>query len=184
MNKKQLTVTFIILLSVSFSVFAENSNKTTEDIIIDVLTEDELSVMHSDLVSLTDQKMIESLSKTSLNDEGMKSLYLEFKKTIVTPPNPETCKEYSVDNADEALVKVTQLCRKIHNMLFAISDEEVEKYGNLLYHMRNVLYLDSKHIPLAIKHDNSRDVYWYELHNDWVKKAEDEYNKLFSQKDK
>ena len=45
--------------------------------------------------------------------------------------------------------------------------------------MRDVIYLDYKHIPLAMKHDNSRGLYWYELHTGGINKAYNVYNKLF-----
>jgi hypothetical protein len=60
-----------------------------------------------------------------------------------------------------------------------MSDGKFNKYEGLIKAMRDALYVDSKHIPLAINHDNSRDTYWYELHNVLVKEAEDEYERLF-----
>lgn len=47
--------------------------------------------------------------------------------------------DYGVANGEESLVKVERLGRKIHNSLFAISDKDTEKYGNLLQIMRDVL---------------------------------------------
>jgi len=171
----------ILILFLLFSpLYAEEDKNKKEKIFIETLSNLVISEMNADLEKWTDQNMIEELSKIVLNDEEIKKLYLEFKNTIVNPPNPDNYKEYSIENGEESLRKVTQLGHKIHNLGLAISDEDFKKYGTLLQIMRDVLYLDSKHIPLAIKHDNSRDVFWYQLHNKWAKEAEDIYNELFN----
>jgi hypothetical protein len=169
----------LVTLLVTFNIYATEQS-TTKDVVATVVAAGEMSDTEKDLKIWTDEAMIATLSKNLLTDDDVKKLYIEFKSTIVNPPNPDTYTDYGIANGEESLVKVERLGRKIHNMLFAISDENVEKYGNLLQIMRDVLYLDSKNIPLAIKHDNSRDYYWYTLHNKWVKNTEIEYNKIFN----
>lgn len=170
---------FLPILILFLAVSIVSAEKQT-DKVMDVISDSLVSDMQADLESWTDHKLIDILAKQPLTEEGIKKLYLEFKDTIVTLPNPETYKEYTIENTEASLEKTLQLGRKIHNMLFAVSDQDIEKYGGLLHIMRDVLYLDSKHIPLAIRHDNSRDVFWYELHNKWAKEAEDKYSELFN----
>jgi len=149
------------------------------DKLIEALAEAEIEDMHADLVAWTDQNSIDALSQEVITGDYIKNLYGEFKNTIVNPPNPDTYTEYGIENAEESLAKVERLGHKIHNMLFAISDEEVEGYGRLLHIMRDVLYIDWKHIPYAIKHNAARDIYWYEMHSARVEKAEKEYSGIF-----
>ena len=68
---------------------------------------------------------------------------------------------------------------KIHNMLFAIPDKDIERYGNLLQTMKDVLYIDSKCIPFVIKHDNSRDVYWHRIYTKAIQNVDETYDKLY-----
>ncbi|MCX5667141.1 MAG: hypothetical protein NTY34_02365 [Candidatus Omnitrophica bacterium] len=173
----KLTIILLILLLTSPTGHADEQSKVVSFLGVTTAYE-----AQDDLTLWTDSELIEELSRIPLNKNGVKKLYAEFKNTIVNPPNPDTYTEYGIANGEESLVKVERLGRKIHNMLFAISDEDVEKYGNLLQIMRDVLYLDSKHIPLAIKHDNSRDVYWYGLHAKWISKAEAYYNMAVGEK--
>ena len=178
MNKKQLVVGCIVLFLSSLASYAaeDNDGYLVAKNISNLVFMD----MNADLEKWTDPEIIKELSNVALTDDSVKRLYSEFKNTIVNPPDPETYEEYSIPNAEESLAKVTQLGRRIHNMGLAISEADMKKYGNLLQIMRDVLYLDSKHIPLAIKHDNSRDVFWYELHTKWTKNAEDAYTSLFT----
>ncbi|MCM8778660.1 MAG: hypothetical protein NC834_02580, partial [Candidatus Omnitrophica bacterium] len=69
--------------------------------------------------------------------------------------------------------------RRLHNLLMALSEEDFEKYGNLIAGMRELLYIDVKHIPLAIKGDESRVIYWYTWHNSALELIEKEYSRLF-----
>ena len=138
--------------------------------------------INTDLEKWTDQKMINELSKITLTDNDVKTLYIEFKNIVVSPPNPDSYKEYSMINGEKVLENVIHLGRKIHNMLFAISDENNERYGNLLHTMRDALYIDSKSIPFVIKHDNSRDVYWYGMYNKTFQSTDEAYKALFNNK--
>lgn len=119
-------------------------------------------------------------TKISLTDKDVRELYAEFKAALVSPPNPDTYKQYEIKDGEEVLVKTKAILNKFNNILFTMSDENVEKYGKLLHMMRDVLAIDAEHIPLAIKHDNSRDVYWYGLHTKWVKEIDSQYNQIFN----
>lgn len=179
MNKRQVLITFITTLLLANNAMAAEQN-TIMEAVVDITAKDEAEQMHQDLLTWTDKKMIEELSKQSINDGYIQSLYSEFKNTIVTPPRPGTYNEYGIANGEESLVKVTKLGHKIHNLGFALSDGDFRKYGKLIQAMRDTLYIGSKHITLAIRHDNSRDIYWYGMHNDLLKRAENSYNELFS----
>ena len=165
------------------SIYAEsNDSKAESKIIINSVADMESANMKDDLEKWTDQKMIGELSKIDLTDNDIKVLYSEFKNTVVSPPDPDTYKEYSMINGEKTLENVIKLGRKIHNVLFAISDKNIERYGNLLHVMRDALYIDSKCIPFVIKHDNSRDVYWYSMYNKTLQGTDKAYKALFSNK--
>lgn len=138
--------------------------------------------INTDLEKWTDQKMINELSKIALTDNDVKALYIEFKNIVVSPPDPDSYKEYSMINGEKVLENVIHLGRKIHNTLFAISDENIERYGNLLHAMRDALYIDSKCIPFVIRHDSSRDVYWYGMYNKTLQGTDEAYKALFDNK--
>lgn len=178
---KIVIVMLIALLLGSYqSIYAEsNDSKSESKIVINSVADMESANMKNDLEKWTDQKMIGELSKIDLTDNDIKALYVEFKNTIVGPPNPDTYKEYSMINGEKTLENVIHLGRNIHNMLFAVSDKNIERYGNLLHAMRDALYIDSKCIPFVIKHDNSRDVYWYSMHTKTIKNADESYNNLY-----
>lgn len=183
MNKTQLIVAgmmkpllpILILLLLPISLYAE-----AEDL-VNAIAEAEIENMRAGLQAWTDQKEIEKLSGITLDDKYVKKLYQEFKSALVNPPNPDTYTTYSIENGEEALKKVEQLGRKLHNLLMALSDENFDKYGKLIAGMRELLYIDAQHILLAIRGDNSRDVYWYMRHNSAVEKIEQEYLRLFDE---
>jgi len=177
MNKKQLILSVLILF-LAIPAFAEESTETIKDKVVKSVADTEFADMEAALKIWTDPEMIKNLSNVTLTDNYIKELYAEFKKTVVTPPNPDTYKEYSIENAEKSLVETERLGRKLHNLIQAISDKDFEKYGTFIGTMRDVLFIDARHIPLAIKHDNSRDVYWYELHKKGIEKIEKEYVRL------
>ena len=169
-----------LLLGSYQSIYAESNDSESESkIIINSVADMESASMKNDLEKWTDQEMIGELSKIDLTDNDIKALYIEFKNTAVSPPDPDTYKEYSMINGEKALENVIHLGRKIHNMLFAISDKNIERYGKLLHTMRDALYIDSKSIPFVIRHDNSRDVYWHSMYTRTIKNADESYNKLY-----
>lgn len=135
--------------------------------------------MNETLMTWADPKLAEKLSRLELSDDYVRGLYEECKKILATPPDPETYTEYGIVNGEESLAKTLELGKRLHNHFFAFPEEAIERYGPLIAAMRDVLLVDSKHIPLAIKHDNSRDIYWYELHSEWRKDVELEYSKLY-----
>ena len=134
--------------------------------------------MNAKLDSWVNPELVKKLSKVELTDEYIRVLYKEFEKTVVEPPDPEKYKVYGIDNGEESLVKVTELGKRIHNLIYSHSEEVLQQYGPILAAMRDVLLLDGRCIPLAIKHDNSRDIYWYGLHTEWMKNAKMEYSQL------
>ena len=153
------------------------------DKLLDDLTEatiiTEREKIESVLKEWEDQQVIKSLASIEITDEYIKNMYLKFLKTIVNPPQPDYYKEYGIENAEESLAKVEALGRQMHNLFLAMSDECFSKYGRLVTIMRDGLYIDWDNIPYAIKHNNARDIYWYEMHNICVEAADEEYIKLF-----
>lgn len=177
-------VYFFIYLSLCFVAFADEdrTEKNQNFAALNFIAYMENQDITTDLEKWTDQKMIGELSKINLTDNDIKALYGEFKNTIVSPPDPDVYKEYSMINGEKVLESVIRLGRKMHNMLFAISDRDIEKYGNLLHTMRDALYIDSKSISFVIKHDNSRDSYWYDIYNKAVRNVDETYEATFSKK--
>lgn len=199
MNKKQLTIAWIVAVIfnlITNLVFAQDSTPHTGiqgqakggsqsnlnilDALTEVTTETEREQMKADLEAWEDPELIKSLSQSTLTEADINNLYRKFKNTIVNPPNPDTYTEYGIENAEDSFVKVEKLGRKVHNLFLALSDKEFSKYGKLIGTMRDVLYIDWKHIPYAIKHNNGRDIYWYELHNMGLTEAEKEYLRIFN----
>lgn len=194
---KPLLLTILISFLIITPVFAQDDiteanpqyleerksqpNRNILDDLVEVTIITEREQMKSDLEGWTDQKLIESLSQAPLVEKDIKRLYQEFRSTIVNPPNPDVNTEYSIENAEESLIQVEQLGRKMHNIFLALSDEDYAKYGKLIGIMREVLYIDWKHIPYAIRRSNARGIYWYELHNIGLKQAEEEYSRLFEE---
>ena len=168
-----VTVLFIAITSTAFA--EEAKNQTLLETVVEITARDEIAQMKIGMDAWTDPKVIEALSKTAMTEDDIKELYQKFKNALVTPPHPDEYTEYAIDNAEEALKETEALGRLIHNTLVALPDEASAKYGKLLMLMSSVLYVDTKHIPLAIKHDNSRDVYWYSVHASGVKAVEEKY---------
>lgn len=153
------------------------------DEILDTLTEvtiiTETEQMKADLEKWEDARLIAELSKMPLTEKEVKQLYREFKSTIVRPPEPEKYKEYSIENAEESLIKVEALGKKMHNLFLALSKQDFAKYGKLVGIMRDTLYIDWQNIPYAIRHSNARDIYWHGLHAKGVDEAQKEFQRLF-----
>lgn len=186
MNQRLDKIISVILISIlimcNLCVAEQNSPKDTKPSseLLNIIADMEIEDDRNALSLWTNSETIKALSDTVITDDYVKSLYGEFKSVVVTPPNPNTYEIYGIENAEDALEKVSYLGPHIHNLGLAMSGKDFEKYGTLIQCMRDVLYVDFKHIPLAIRHDNSRDVYWYSLHNKLVEKTVNQYNNLFN----
>ena len=143
------------------------------------VVDEEAEVKDIDLNAWVDPEMISKFSKLEITDRYIKELYQEFRSTVVLPPSPGSYTEYVIENGQDALLKSANLGQRIHNLGFALDGEAFEKYRDLLHIMRDVLYLDVKHIPLAIERDDSKAAYWHNLHNKWMGYVVEEYDKLF-----
>ncbi len=178
---KPLLLPILMLFLFSSFTYAEEKEPemSIQERFIDALAEAEIEDMCAELETWTDQKVIGFLSDLKIEENDVRELYRKFKATNVNPPNPDTYIEYSIENAEESLVEVERLGRRMHNIFLAMSDEDFAKYGRLVGIMRDVLFIDWKHIPYAVKHNNARDLYWHELHTKGVKEAEREYLRLF-----
>jgi len=111
--------------------------------------------------------------------ETIKDLYSEVKSTLVNPPNPDAQGVYEVANGKQALAKTVSLLDKTDGVLAKISSEDDQKYKKLLLIMHDLLLLDKQHLPLALRHDNSRDAYWFNLHYKLINALDAEYKLLY-----
>lgn len=175
-----LTLVVFILINSAFAV--ETDKKTPSEIgdqVFGALATLEIERMKAGLKAWKDSEVIAELSKKDITEDLIKGIYQNFKDVIVDPPNPDIYTEYAIENAEESLAKTELLGRLFHNLLLSFSEEDFAKYGRLVGLMRSTLYFDTQHIPLAIRHDNSRDAYWYEVHTRGVKAVDEEYLRLF-----
>lgn len=161
------------------SILTGTSDVSGLQIILESIAQADSDDMKKELEAWADPDIIEILSGQKIEASNIKLLYQEFKGTIVTPPAPDTYTEYSLPNAEEDLAKTEELGRTMTSFFLALSEEDFEKYGRLVGLMREVLWMDAKHLPLVIRKDNSRDIYWYELHNTGVRKVDEEYVRVF-----
>lgn len=176
MNCKKLCLIFLVFIVCS--VFRESIINASDEF-VETIRDDEALRMAKHLGAWVDKKMIAELSKHSFTDEDIKKLYYDYKNALVTPPNPATYKEYSISDAEGALARTEKMGKIVLNTFMAMSDEALMKYGDLISAMRDQLSFDALHMPLAIKHDNSRDIYWYEIHMQGVKVVDEIFTKTF-----
>ena len=168
----------IFLICFACTVFS-NRLVSASDELVEALRDDEALPMAKHLGSWVDKKMIAELSKHTFTDDEIKKLYYDYKKTLVTPPAPGTYKEYSITDAEGALARTEKLGKVILNTFMAMSDEDLMKYGNIISAMRDQLCFDALYIPLVIKHDNSHDKYWYDVHMQGVEVVDETFKKTF-----
>lgn len=167
----------LFLFIISTNAYGEEGSAKV-NISAGIVPEAEIIQMRKDLASWTDPELINLLSDISLTSDYIEDLYEEFLRTIVNPPDPDTYTKYTIRNPRGSLINSERLGRRIHNLLLASPGEQIARYERLICIMRDVLYIDSRHIPYAISHDNSRDIYWYELHKRGVEEAKKEYHRL------
>lgn len=183
---RQNQMLFLALCSVTIMLFLifhkEHNQKELLNDLVPMIREDEALRMAKQLILWKDEDMMKQLSKHKLADDDVKKLYYEFKKIIVTPPNPETYTEYSIEDAEGALERTDKLGKLMLNTFMVMSEEELLKYGDLISVMRDGLCFDVLHIPLAIRHDNSRDIYWYEIHINGVQVVDEAFKETFRPK--
>ena len=124
-----------------------------------------------------DEELIGKYRRGGTIEADIRWLYTEFLSTVVSPPDPDSDK-YSIDNGEVELKNTRRLGKDIHNRLQSLQDEQ-KAYEYLLIAMRDTLLLDSMHIPMAIRGNRSRDVYWFELHRAGMNATMNEYARLF-----
>ena len=105
-------------------------------------------------------------------NKAIGELYQEFNDTIIELPHPDA-EPYKLTSEPDRVQRIALLGMRLHNMVLAMPDDAFSKWGHLLMGMREILYLDSIHLPLAMKGDRSRDAYWYGVHNQWIQKLHD-----------
>jgi len=144
-----------------------------------VLVELESGGIEAGLRAWEDAEVIVKLSKKEITEDLIMGLYYNFKNVVVNPPNPDAPTKYTIENKEESLDDMESLGRLLHNLFISLSEKDLKKYGTLLGLMRAVLYIDTKHIPLAFRNDNSRDFLWYEAHAKGVRAVDKEYASIF-----
>lgn len=173
-----LIIVIFLLANSCFASTASAKEKTGIGILGRIFVQSEIKKIKTGTRSWTEPEIIEMFSKKD-TETMVKGLYESFKNVVVTPPNPDEYTEYTIENAEEALERTELVGRLAHNMFLSFTEDDVVKYGKLVALIRDILYFDTQHIPLAIKYDNSRDVYWYMVHTKGVKAIEEEYLRLF-----
>ncbi len=149
---------------------------------LELVTEHEVSAMREGIKTWTDQKVVDYINQAEMREDNIKSFYAWFKEIVVTPPEPGNYTVYEIAHAEESFESAVLLGKVTHNVYLGMREEDVEKYGKLIGTMSETLYLDSVHIPYAIRHDNTRDYYWFSLHNKGVDAIDKEYARLFGRK--
>ena len=134
------------------------------------IADHEMNEMQEGINRWSDAALVKKYQQFELTDEVLWALYQEFNNAIVEPPHPDQA-AYQLTVESDRIQRITELGKRLHNMILAMPDDEFTKWGHLLMGMREILYLDSIHLPLAIKGNRSRDVYWYDLHNDWTRRV-------------
>ncbi|MBN1513411.1 MAG: hypothetical protein JXB13_15445 [Phycisphaerae bacterium] len=131
-----------------------------------------------ELDSWTDLSEIDLYRRIPMNADTVRQMYEMFRQTVVTPPAPDA-ETYAIADGTNRLAYTEALCRRFHNCIPAMPAELSERYGRLMWLMRGLLFIDYRHIPLAIRHDRGRDVFWSELHAIWLREIEQEYQTAF-----
>ena len=162
----------ILILNLASCAFAA-SDKSIFNELTEVTAQDELKRYEEGISQWTNRNAMAYWSAVDLEDVDIKEIYKKFKATVVSPPAPGH-KKYAIKNGKEKLFETVQLGQSLHNLFLAMNEEDFARYGRLIGLMREILYIDSVHIPLAIKGDNSRGLYWYEIHNSHMKLIDEE----------
>ena len=118
----------------------------------------------------------EELSRTQLDDNGITSIYRQFKDLITTPPDPHNLEREESEYGEDRWVRIYQLGMLINSMLFYLPDDKIEKYGELLWAMRDTLYIDLQYVAWGIRGNFSKDEYFYTLHSKSLQRVEDSYS--------
>jgi hypothetical protein len=180
LRRKLLNIFFIFLLLLA-SPIASAEDSQEEQILDDIVAYTVESV-HADATAFfrtwINPKLEESLSRTHLDDSGIEAIYEQFKDTVVTIPSPGSREQSEAVYGQDRWVKIYQFGMIINSMLIYLPEEEIEKYGALLWAMRDTLYIDLQYVAWGIEGNFARDVYFYELHTAWLQNAEDAYTTL------
>ncbi len=144
-----------------------------------ILAELEASGIETGLRAWDDQEVIAKLAEKEITEDLIRGLYYDFKNVVIDPPDPYAHTEYTIDDKEESLGDAEALGRLLHNLYRSLSEKDSKKYGTLIGLMRAVLYVDIKHIPFALKNDDSRDFLWYEAHAKGVRAVDKEYAGIF-----
>ena len=182
---KRIFFIALILILLSAGALAEDAQTATNlgiNKVAEIVGEHELGTVWQGMNAWTDQKVVEYIGQAEMREDNIKSFYAWFKEIIVSPPDPDTYTFYEIENGEESLEDTILLGKVIHNIYLGMREEDLKKYGKLVGRMRETLYLDSVHIPYAIRRDNARDHYWFVLHNKGVNMVDEEYTRLFKKK--
>jgi len=182
---KHLFFVGLVLVLLNTSVFAEEAQTSSGfgiSKVAGIVAEHEVSAMREGIKTWTDQKVVDYINQAEMREDNIKSFYAWFKEIVVTPPEPGNYTVYEIAGAEESFEGAVLLGKVTHNVYLGMREEDLEKYGKLIGTMSETLYLDSVHIPYAIRHDNARDYYWFSMHNKGVDMIDEEYARLFGGK--
>ncbi|MBT4823366.1 MAG: hypothetical protein HN976_36750 [Lentisphaerae bacterium] len=142
------------------------------------LSESLMARWQVEIESLTSPALVAIFSKQTFDAAAVQSLYMQYRAALVKPPGPDDA-TYAIPNGEESLRRAGALAKKLHNVHQGMQEEAYARYGTLIAGMREVMFLDWKHIPYAMRQDRARDLFWWELHDTWSKNVEREYQRLF-----
>jgi hypothetical protein len=176
-------IKIILILVIILTPYAVSAEDSKEEQILDDIVAYTVESVHADATAFfrtwINPKLEESLSKTHLNDSGIEAIFEQFKNTVVTMPSPGSREQSETVYGQDRWVKIYQFGMIVNSMLIYLPEEEIEKYGALLWAMRDTLYIDLQYVAWGIEGNFARDVYFYELHTAWLQNAEDAYSALF-----
>jgi len=121
-----------------------------------------------DLSSWTDPDLIAQLEKMEFGDRQFQDLYREFRQLL-----------NSQEEAREKLREVVALGKRVHNLLLVLSDEKINRYGDLLGMMRDILHMESQRLAELINQD-AQAVYLHTVDQEWLDYLDKECSKKFA----
>jgi hypothetical protein len=175
---KEILLILLVLLISRIALAEEFNEKKEMEMIAARLVQSETADAESFFRMWVNPGLEETLSKTQLDDEGIKAVYEQFRDTITTPSGPHDREQFGMKHGAEEWTKIYQLGMVINSMLFYLPEEEIEKYGSLLWAMRDTLYVNLQYVAWGIEGNFSRDDYFYTLYNKWLQKAENAYSAI------
>jgi hypothetical protein len=133
------------------------------------------------------QKVLDKWSDAEQRDKLMNlpvtrklidKIYKNIQTISVNPPVPGEYEVYSIPDGENALQRNIKLGKLVHNLIESRPADELGPYQAILFMFRELLVMDSVHIPYAIRSDDSRADFWYLLHGQLMAQLEQAMKQL------